>query len=203
MNSHICEYSHIIDEKRGIIMDTDKLISNSKSVLILLTEEHYKRRLLELMKYIEKKRKKICYVCLSKPYSYVINDLKEKDTNIDKFAFVDVLSSHYLKHEDRSNCVFVDSPDDLEGIKKAIFNVVTKKDCNIIVFDTISSLLSFNQQDKLLHFTNDLSLDLKECHKLFLFLKESSILYDEELLFVKDFELFIDETLDINHNFIM
>ena len=71
-----------------------KDITENQFVLVLLDEERYIDKLKDIMKSVEKEGSKICYICLSKPYSDVIQDFEHAGINPDDFFFIDVLSSH-------------------------------------------------------------------------------------------------------------
>ena len=91
----------------------------------------------QLIKKIKEHCKNICYVCLAKPYSEVIENLKEQRLYDDNFTFIDVISSMHYPLEPVNNCFFVRGPEQIEEIKKAIKTAVSSKECTATIFDTI------------------------------------------------------------------
>jgi archaellum biogenesis ATPase FlaH len=184
------------------LMDLFKEISENKFVLIMLTEKQYEERLMEIVKKVEKNHTKICYVCLSKPYTDVIEYIKKINLDISKFFFIDVLTSHYKKPKAVKNCIFVEDPNKLIAIHVAINKAITEKNCSVVIFDTISSLLMYEQTHDIVKFTHQLTIEKKhqDVNKVFIILKDNSLLgkYYEPL--VRDVEMFVDKTIDFGKN---
>jgi archaellum biogenesis ATPase FlaH len=182
-------------------MDIYREISENKFVLVLLTEKQYENKLADIVRNVEKKHTKICYVCLSKPYTDVIDYLKDIGLDINKFFFIDVLTSHYKKPKEVDNCIFIEEPTKLIAIEVAINKAVTEKNCSIIVFDTISSLLMYEQSHDIVKFTHELTIEKKhqDINKLFIILKENNLLSKYYESFVKDIEMFSDKKIDLQN----
>ena len=179
-------------------MDILHEITENKFVLVLLTEKQYGEKLKDLVKSIEKKHAKICYVCLSKPYSDVVNYLKDLHLDIGKFQFVDVLTSHYKKPSKVDNCIFIEDPNKLIAIRVAISKSITQKKCSVVIFDTISSLLMYEQSHDIVKFTHQLTIEQKnqDINKVFIVLKEGDIVGEYSEPLIKDLQMFTDRTFD-------
>jgi hypothetical protein len=80
-------------------MDLFKDVFENKFVLVLFNEKQYENKLVDLVKELGKKHAKICYVCLSKPYTDVMEYLNRIGLDINNFFFIDVLTSHYKKQK--------------------------------------------------------------------------------------------------------
>lgn len=174
-------------------------ITQNKFLLVLLSEEQYINQLIEIVKSVEKSKNKICYVCLSKPYKDVLDDLKKNNINTKIFFFVDILSSHYEKHRSRSNCIFLKSPTDLKVIGDTIKGVIKEKNCNVVLFDTISTLLLYQSSFFILRFTHGLKTEKEQANvkKIFIVLKNDMIPEQENKEFIEDLRMFADKTLDL------
>ncbi len=180
-------------------MDTDFLqeIANNNSLLIVLEEIEYSQKLEEIIKSIE--RTKICYVCLSKPYADVMEDLKGRGIDVTDFFFIDVLTSHYKEPEPVENCIFVSAPTDLTAIRVAIKKAVKEKKRNIVLLDTISTLLVYQETSSIVKFTHHLLTDENEkTKKLFIALKGDTIPTEENQRLVNDLIMFADKTLELS-----
>lgn len=173
-------------------------IVENRFLLILMEEEEYLIKLEGIIKSAERTKTKICYVCLSKPYVDVLEDLRKRNLDISQFFFIDTLSSHYKKPEKADNCVFVSNPSDLEDIKKAIKKIVEKKGCSVVLFDTISTLLIYQETSSIVRFTHNLisEREHEKTKKLFIVLKEEGIPSEENQRLVKDLGMFADKTIE-------
>jgi hypothetical protein len=172
-------------------------IAKSKFLLILLEEKEYAAKLQEVIKSVEKTKTRICYVCLSKPYLDVMEDIKKQGLNPKDFFFIDVLSSHYREQEPADNCIFVSAPTNLATIRIAIKKAVEEKECSVILFDTISTLLIYQETSSIVKFTHSILADEKQEHakKLFIVLKGGTIPSKENKTLLKDLSMFADKTL--------
>jgi len=174
-------------------------IEKGQFLLILLEEEAYMDKMAEMAKSMARTKKKICYVCLSKPYMDVANDLRSRGIDVKEFHFIDVLSSHYGKRRPTDNCTFLDSPTDLADIRVAISNSLKEKKCSVVVFDTISTMLIYQETSKIVRFTHDFLSEERERNKiLYLVLKHDSIPVDESERLLSDLKMFADRTINFN-----
>jgi archaellum biogenesis ATPase FlaH len=180
-------------------MDLYKEISENKFVMVLLTEEQYKQKLINIVKNVEKNHTKICYVCLSRPYTDIMEHLKDIGLDVNKFFFIDVLSSHYKKPKEVHNCIFIEGPSKLIAIHVAIKRAITEKNCSVVIFDTISSLLMYEQTHDIVKFTHELTIEEKhqDVNKIFIILKENSVLREYNKNLVEDIGMFVDKTIDL------
>lgn len=181
-------------------MDLIKELTQNKFLLILLPVEKNSMKIVDILKCVEKTHSKICYVCLSKPYLDVKEELNQGKIDIERFFFIDVLTSHYKEPEVLDNCVFLEGPTNLTALMIAASKVVKEKACNAIVFDDISELLMFKEPHSIVRFTHDLLLDKdqKECKKVFFTLKEDTFPEEEYERLIKDLSMFADKILDLD-----
>lgn len=177
-------------------------VSENKFVMVLLNEQQYNQKLGDLIKNIEKNHAKICYVSLSKPYATIIEYLKENNLDVDKFFFIDVLSSHYQKQKPAENCIFIEGPDKLISIQTAISKAIATKNCSAIIFDTVSSLLMYEQIHDIIRFTHQLTIEKKQqdVNKIYIVLKENANLASYYETLIKDIDMFTDKTIDLKNN---
>jgi predicted PP-loop superfamily ATPase len=178
-------------------MDLVQEIAKNKFLLILLEEKEYASKLREIIKSVEKTKTRICYVCLSKPYTDVMEDVRKQKFNVSDFFFIDVLSSHYREQEPADNCIFISAPTNLAAIGEAIRKAVEEKKCSVILLDTISTLLIYQETSSIVKFTHHILSDEKQEHakKLFIVLKGGAIPSKENQTLVKDLSMFADKAL--------
>jgi len=173
----------------------------NRFILVVLNEEQYINHLHKIVRSVKKSNNKICYVCLSRPYKDIMNDLKKNDIDIKFFFFIDVLSSHYEKLKSQRNCMFLESPRNLDLIKKAIETTIEKEKCNVLLIDTISALLIYQGSFSILKFTNSITTENKEkkVEKIFIALKKDSVPERENKELLSDLKMFADKTLDLTN----
>lgn len=183
------------EEKRK---DVREMIRQSSFLLLLLGEENYMEPLCEIIKSIKEASDKVCYVCLSRPYDDILADLKNRGFDTKPFVFIDVLSNHYRKPEPRRNCIFLDPPGDLDALKKAIEGAVEKEKCGILLFDTISALLIYQEEFPILEFTNSLKAghNIKKAKKVYVVLKDGGFAEKENSELISDLKMFAEKTVD-------
>jgi len=173
-------------------MNLLKEMTENEFLLMLINEEQYIEQLEKIVKAVEKSHTKICYVCLNKPYQDITNELKARKIDTSRFIFIDVLSSHYKKQEPCENCIFLQSPANLDELKDAI-----KVGCNAIIMDTVSTLLVYQDASSIISFTHKLLTDgNKGVKKIFIVLKEDP-LSEESRMLVDDLNMFADKKIEI------
>ncbi len=166
-------------------------------MLMVLNEQKYINHLEKIKK--SAGTENICYICLRKPYKDTLNDLKEMQVNTDAFVFIDVLSSHYKKRKDTHNCVFLESPTDLNALLNTIETVTKSRKCPSLVLDSISALLMYREIFPILTFTNSLITGEMGCmKKIFLVIKNDEIPDEASNELIKDLGMLADNTIFLN-----
>ncbi|MFH1249212.1 MAG: hypothetical protein V1660_03600 [archaeon] len=172
-------------------------ITKHNFALVLLDEEGYLKKLRDMIKFVKKTKCKICFVCLSRPYKDVANNFKEEGIDIKRFFFIDTLSSYYGEHAKEKNCLFLPSPVNLASVNYALKEVLAKEKCKIIFFDTVSSLLIYQENSEIIKFTHNLVSEQQDTKKVFIVLKRNSIPEADIKILRADLEMFADKTIDI------
>lgn len=143
--------------------------------------------------------KKVCYVCLSQPYTSIIENLKEEHLSCDNVVFVDALSSPIYTLKPVNNCIFVRGMENLETLKSTVKRVIKKHECGSIVFDSISSLLVYQPSHAIVKFTHELLSDdaSKAAKKIYVTLKETGVFKSESTKLINDLNLFADNIIEL------
>ena len=163
-------------------------------VLVLLFEEDYQNNLLRVVKKAEAASKKICYITLTKPYYHLVKFFKQNDINVEKFAFIDGVTSTVRKADSSENCRFIPAPNALTEL-----NLMIAKECkeympDLLIFDSLSSLLIYEKEPVLLRFVHTIvnELRMNNVKSIFTLLKED---YDSRA--IKDISLFVDKIIKV------
>lgn len=180
-------------------MDLLQDIFQNKFVMVLLNEQQYFQELVKIVKRVDEDHKKICYVCLSKTVDDVIDEISRINLNVSKFFFIDVLSSHYKRPKPQKNCMFLDAPSNLTAIKVAVTKAVKKEGCSVVIFDTISALLVYQEVFRIMKMTHDLMTEKinEKSNTVFIVLKsQEKVLQDMDKGLIGDLSMLADKTVD-------
>lgn len=174
-------------------MDLADEIKNKQIILVVFPKSQYAHRVIEIVKIIDMVSNKICYVSLNKPYNSIIENLKANNLNVDKYFFIDVLTSTVKTPEHADNCEFVQSPSALTDISLAFTKAVQEKGCDNTLFDAISTLTIYQDIGEIIKFTQNLMTKARvnNVKSVYIALKEDS----EE--FVKDLTMFVDGVIEL------
>lgn len=174
-------------------MDLTDSIREKQIILVVFPKTAYISKLAEVIKAADAASKKICYVSLNKPYNSIISLLKEKNLDVSKYFFIDVLTSSVKLPQASDNCEFVQSPSDLTDISLAFSKAIDEKGCDNALFDAISTLTIYQDIGEIIKFTQNLMTKarIKNVKSVYIALKEDS----EEL--VKDLTMFVDEVVEL------
>ncbi|OGM02767.1 hypothetical protein A3K72_00185 [Candidatus Woesearchaeota archaeon RBG_13_36_6] len=166
-------------------------IKQNQVVLFVISKKDYTEMLLDVIKAVEKASDKVCYVTINRPYNNILLQLKNNKVNLGKFFFVDAITSTVQTPEQVENCIFVASPDALTDLSLAFSQALGK--CDIALFDTMSTLVIYQDIGSVLKFMHNIVTKLRVGNKkgVLIALKEDS----EEL--IKDLHMFVDKVVDL------
>jgi len=166
----------------------------SKNSIILLTTSKTKYRDSMNVIYSEiQKFGKIGYVTINKPYSSVIKDLEGKNIDKTNFFFVDAITATVQAPPAADNCIFVASPNALTDLGLAFSSLLAEKNRDLIFFDTISTLIVYQEIGSVIKFSHNLVTKARVTGKKVIFL---SLKEDSETL-IKDLNMFVDAVIDV------
>jgi hypothetical protein len=174
-------------------MELSETLKEKQIVLIVFPKAKYMAELANIVKAADSASKKICYVCLNKPYNSIMSGLKSMGLSESKYFFIDVLTSAVKAPTALDYCEFVQSPSALTDISLAFSKAVEEKGCDNILFDTISTLTIYQDIGEIIKFSQNMMTKARvgNVKSVYITLKEDS----EEL--VKDLTMFVDEVVEL------
>jgi hypothetical protein len=178
-------------------------LMRERGFLVFLTDENsYEKHMLDIVSSAESVHSRICYVCLSSTYQDVVEWMNLDGIDSKKFCFVDTLSSHYEERKSSDTCLFIPSPSSLEGIKQAISASVMEKGCTMVIFDTISGLLQYEDMFSILKFTHSIMAEnsYSKASKMYVVIRGGIVPEEESRRLVADLEMMADEIVDLLRN---
>ncbi len=143
----------------------------------------------ELLKAVSKKSK-VLYVSVNKPYSVLTPLFKKEKIDFSKWFFIDCISSSTLATESPSKqCLDIASPKSLVDLSMAINDRINSFD--VIIFDSVSSLLSYNDYVPVLQLLNTLMANIRKSKNKAVYL----LSYDAKKEVMEDLALVADKVV--------
>ena len=176
-------------------MDLKSEMKESSIILLIISKDKYHGELIEAIKAIDSYSSKICYVCINSPYSFVVDNIQKNSLKPEKFFFIDTLTKSVQAPPNVNDCIFVSAPNALTEISLALTKALNEKHCDSTLFDTISTLLVYENQHSLIQFVHNVltKLRISKGKAVFVALKDD---INSEL--VKDLYMFVDKVIDLD-----
>jgi len=167
-------------------------LSKKQNIVMIIKGKDYSRVLTDLHKKISKKFERICVVTVSKPYNILIKQLQDEGIDHTKYCFIDC-SSKKEEVKEPPLCDSISSPQSLTQIAIAISKTIKNKHIDLIMLDSISALLLYNDELSVTKSLNNIMASLRKNHT-----KGIYILLREDLKgFLKSIFLSADEVIEV------
>ena len=165
-----------------VILDA---LNEGNLIIVTTSKEKYNLTMQNLYTEFLNYGKKIGYITINRPYSNV--HLKGD------VYFVDAITATVQQPPKLNNCIFVSSPTALTELSIAFSSLFGEKGCSLVIFDTISTLIIYQDIGTVIKFTHNLVTKASVLNKkaIFIALKE-----DSETL-IKDLNMFVDKVIDL------
>ena len=167
-------------------------IKKNQITIIVIPSEKYLEITLFLSR-ISAELGKTLYVNINKPYSSLVESLKENKIPIDKFYFIDAITK--TVRPEKNGCVeFVSGPTALTEMSLAIFGSIEREDFYCMLFDSLSTLLIYEDSLTVTKFVHNLISRFRsvKTKAVFTVLRAES---SSEL--IKDLSMFADKIIDV------
>ena len=164
------ELSELINPRRGIDLKIlrylEELPKEQFTALLLVEPTNYSKINYELIRLLINHTKgKGLYVTLNRSYDFMAETLRKERIDIEKIFFVDAISKGTGKEiKSRENVCYIESPRDLTELSIAIDESYKKfaEKPKFLVFDSISTLLIYNDVSSVERFTHMVIGKLRE-----------------------------------------
>jgi len=157
-------------------------------ILFVISNKDYDSKIRDIVSSASSHYNRVCYVSLNKPYSTVLASLRKYGIDTRKFFFVECTGSS----DKNSQAVSVSSPKALTEMSITISKVLELGRIEALIFDSLSTLLVYEQPSTVVKFTHSL-ISMLRAKKAsgFLTCLESSA--SSEIL--KDISMFADSVV--------
>ena len=172
-------------------MGLRQYFQENQIVLVIFSESDSAGQLITLLQEIRKITEKIGYISISKPYSKIVEIMNKSRLKRDEAFIVDSASVSMGLELNAANCSFVSSPDALTELRVAFVSMIREKNRQIVIFDSLSDLLRYNDISKIVKFTNNIIMKSRIERKNIVFLSDNDASDD----LIKDFHMFVDRVI--------
>jgi hypothetical protein len=186
----------ILKSIEAAIPETKFKVEKDKHLLIIIPNKEYLRSIIILSKALSIQYKKVCYVSLNELHESLIKNLKEAGINTNNFFFVDAITrTSQSKIQKVPNAVFISSPNSLVELSLAISDVLSKQNPDVVLFDSISTMLIYEKGATSTKFLHSLIGKIKSSRSAAVF---TALEGDANADAVKDLGMFVDEVLTMS-----
>ena len=121
--------------------------------VFVIAEKDYSRRLKEMVCAASSAYSRICFVSLNKPYNTISSSFEGCKAEMKKFFFIDCTGK---SKESEGQVVFVSSPKALTEMSITIGKVLDLGKIDAVIFDSLSTLLFYEEPSTVIKFTHSL-----------------------------------------------
>ena len=166
-------------------------IKENKIMMISLQGKNYRDELKNFIEFSVNKFKKTCYVTVNDPYETIKDKLNSGVCS--KVFFIDCVTSTIKSPDRKDDVLYVSSPHALTEISISLKKTLGKG-VDFVLFDSISSMLIYENPITILKFIHGLIVHLRllKINVAFIILKE-----DASGEIVKDLAMMVDKTLEV------
>lgn len=169
----------------------EKEFAENQVVLCIIPDGNYQAKKLEIMRALAGISKHVCYVSYTKPYNTLKQELKS--SGLEGILYVDTLTMSVQQPPKVDDCIFVQAPTALIDVSVAISKLISEKERLNVLFDSLSSLLVYQDSHTVTKFLHNLinKIRVSNSKMVLLVLKK-----DSESELVKDLAMFVDKVME-------
>jgi len=174
------------------MIDIKEEVKKHQIIIVVIPNEQFSEKILYLSKSLAEIGK-VLYVCINKPYSSMVETFQKNKIPVDRFFFVDAVTKTVKPFEKHDNVEFVSGPSALTELSLDISNIIDKDKFYSILFDSLSTLLVYENSLMVTKFVHNLTSKFRtiETKAVFTILKGGM---SSEL--IKDLSMFADKIID-------
>ena len=190
------EPEEILKSIEAAIPETKFKTERDKHLLVIIPNKEYLKSIIILSKALSIQYKKVCYVSMNELHESLIKNLKEAGINTNNFFFVDAITrTSQSKIQKVPNAIFISSPNSLVELSLAISDVLNKQNPDVVLFDSISTLLIYERGATSTKFLHSLIGKIKSSRSAAVF---TALEGDANADAVRDLGMFVDEVLTMS-----
>lgn len=139
------------------MVDLKSEVGVGQIVVLVIPNEKYTKKIVDVAKFFSETTNSLCYVSLNKLYSSLTTSLTKENVNHDNFLFMDgITKSANPDAVEADNCMYLDSSSNLTELSILVDRVMKSDKFDGFLFDSLSTILIYNQGDAVSKFVHDL-----------------------------------------------
>lgn len=171
-------------------------LPSSVLTLLIIPNKEYINSMIKINKELDKKYRNICYVSLNELFDNLIKNFEKNNISTDKFFFVDAITrTTQVTIPKRADVAFVTSPNALVELSLAISEALEKQKPDVLLFDSLSTLLIYEKESTVTKFIHSLIGKIKSAGSDCVLTALEGDVNNES---IKDLGMFMDEVLTMN-----
>jgi hypothetical protein len=172
----------------------DAIPEDNQIMVLIIPEENYIERLINVVKDLTKMDGKVCYVSLNRPYTSLMATFHKAGLNTENIHFIDAITKTAQIPAECQECEFVSSPGALTELSVTVSRAMEGGKFRYIVFDSLSTLLVYESDATIAKFVHFLMAKVRVsgCSAIFTCLKQ-----DSESVLIKDLNMFADRVIQL------
>jgi archaellum biogenesis ATPase FlaH len=167
-------------------------VKKNEVALVIIPSSAYKKKEMRLVKVLSKKYGAICYVNINRPFGSLIKEMEKNKIKEETFFFIDTTTAKSATEHER--CIYLESPSALTNLSIMIKKTLNTKKFDALLFDSLSSLLTFHNVDTLTKFIHDLFSVVKKAGVAAIFTMQAGT--NEKL--TSDIGMFADHVIEVS-----
>jgi len=163
-------------------------------LLFLISNQEYSEKVREIAGASIKAFRKVCYISLNKPFETLFSSFRSNNIDAGKMIFIDCVTTGGRSPANGPKVFFVSSPNALTDLSISINKVIDEEKIDAIIFDSLSTLLVYQQPSMVIKFSHSIISKLRaaKVKGVFTCLKE-----DIRGELVKDLSMFVDKIVEV------
>jgi archaellum biogenesis ATPase FlaH len=125
----------------------------SKSILMVVTESTYNKRILDVVK--NASSGPVCYVSFNKTYGALVELFKKHKANVKNIKFIDCISQNITDVKNTADCTFISSPEAITELS-IVLNTHLEYGFKTVVFDSLTNLATYADMGTVKKFVKNL-----------------------------------------------
>jgi len=170
-----------------------KQFKTNQNVVISISSKNYTQLITNLNKDLSTKYHKILMISLNRSADALIKDFKSHGISTLKYSFIEVFPARSKIVKTSSRHIHIASPQSLTELAVTIRNRVDTEKPDLVLFDSISTLLIYNDQMSTLRFLHTIMTMMR--------LKDPKVLYfavdGDVQRIIKTIVLFADAVIEV------
>lgn len=168
---------------------------DKKIILFIIPNTTYQSELLQISKSVADNYDRIAYISVNRPTENIREIFREENIDTKKFLFIDAISKGVKPDITDHGILFINSPKNFEKFKTELNQILDKEKVECLIFDSLSTLLVYQDQNNIIKFAHDLitKLMIAKASGIFSCLSE-----DVDSAVINDISMFVDEVVDIS-----